>query len=244
MHGYPAIIELGKPKQIFNQLFQSPRLSICNLYVLVLHLRRYLTVAGQQLQVSDDGCKGCAQVVGHIGYELVFGALRFPLLIHQLPDILLLQGLQLKNTRPGQQRPVHLKIWIFRGCADEDQRAVLHKGQKVVLLSLVETVNLVHEQDGFLPIHAHVVLGRMHHFLHVFFSGHRGVDLPEIGAGGVGDHLGQRGFSRARRSVKDNGAQLVRLDGPVQKLVPAHNVLLAHHLVQRFGAQPGGQRRL
>ena len=88
MHGYPAIIELGKPKQIFNQLFQSPRLSICNLYVLVLHLRRYLTVAGQQLQVSDDGCKGCAQVVGHIGYELVFGALRFPLLIHQFPYIL------------------------------------------------------------------------------------------------------------------------------------------------------------
>ena len=26
--------------------------------------------------------------VGHVGYELVFGALRFPLLIHQLPDIL------------------------------------------------------------------------------------------------------------------------------------------------------------
>ena len=105
-------------------------------------------------------------------------------------------------------------------------------------------MDLVDEQDRLFPVHAPVLLGLLHHRFHVVFPGYRGVDLPEIRTGGVGDDLGQRGFAGARRAVKNHGADLVRLDRPVQQPVFSNDVLLAHHLVQRPGTQPGRQRTL
>lgn len=53
-----AVIKLCEPKQVFYEFFQVPCLAIGNLYVLVLHVQRYLGIACQQLQIADDGSKG------------------------------------------------------------------------------------------------------------------------------------------------------------------------------------------
>ena len=105
-------------------------------------------------------------------------------------------------------------------------------------------MDLIHEQYGFPSVHANVILGLLHHLLHVLFSRHRGVNLPEIRTGGIGNDLGQSCLPGSRRSVKNNGAQLIRLYGPVQQLILSHNMLLPHHLIQGPWTEPGCQRRL
>ena len=151
--------------------------------------------------------------------------------------------LQLKDNGPGKQRPIHLKIGIFRGRPDQDHGAVLHEGKQIVLLAFIKAVDLIDEKNGLLSIHAQRFLRRGHHLFHILFPRHRGVDLREARAGGVGDHPGQRGLSRSGRAVKDNAPQLVRLDRAVKQLVLSDDVLLPHHLLQRLRPQPGRQRR-
>ena len=72
--------------------------------------------------------------------------------LHNPRHILRGQGLQGEYPAPGQERRVDLKGRVFRGGADEYDRAVFHVGENHVLLRLVEPVNLVHEQDGRLPV--------------------------------------------------------------------------------------------
>ena len=133
----------------------------------------------------------------------------------QLLYILLIQGLQLENPRPGQKSAIYLKIGIFRGSPDENQGAVLNKGEQIILLPLVKAVNLIHKENCSPAVHPQVVLGGLDHLFHILFPCHGGVDLLKIRAGGIGDYLGQGGFARARRPVKDQGTQLVRLNRPV-----------------------------
>ena len=151
--------------------------------------------------------------------------------VQQLLDLIWLQGLQLEDPGAGQQGAVHLKIGILCSGADQDQGAVLYIGQQIVLLAFIKAVDLVYEQDRLAAVHAQGVLGRLDRLLHIFLSRHGGVQLAELGLGGVGDHPGQGGLSGARRAVEDQGAQLVRLDGPVQQLVLSDDMPLPHHLV-------------
>ena len=58
------------------------------------------------------------------------------------------QGVQHKHLAAGQQRAVDLKGGVLRGGADQNDAALFHKGQKGVLLGLVEAVNLVHKDDA------------------------------------------------------------------------------------------------
>ena len=51
-----------------------------------------------------------------------------------------------------KQRPVDLEGGVFRGGADEHDAAFFHKGQKRVLLGLVEAVDLIHKDDGLFAV--------------------------------------------------------------------------------------------
>ena len=104
-------------------------------------------------------------------------------------------------------------------------------------------MDLIYKQDGLFSVHAQGILCLLHHILHVLLPRHGCVDLAEAGTGGVGNHLGQRGFSGSRRAIKDDGTKLVRLDGAVKQLVLSDDVLLPYHLVQRGGAHTGRQGR-
>ena len=162
----------------------------------------------------------------------------------QVAHILLRERLQLKDRGPGDQGPVNLKIGILRRRPDQGHRAVLDKGQQIVLLGLVEAMDLVDEKDGLLPVHAQAVFGGPDGLFHILFAGRGRVELDELGAGRVGDDPGQRRLARPGRSVKDHRPQLVRLDGPAEQAALSDDMLLAHDLIDRRGAEPGRQRRL
>ncbi len=153
----------------------------------------------------------------------------------KLPHRLHGNGFQFKNNRTGQQSPVDFKIWIFRGCADKNQRAILHKGKQIILLGFIETMDLVNKQNRPPGIHSLQLPGLRHHLFHILFAGHRGVDLGKLSAGGVGNHPCQGGFARAGRPVENHGADLIRLDGPVKQLVLSDDMFLACHFLQRPG---------
>src|SRR5699024_12417398 len=80
----------------------------------------------------------------------------------QLGQVLLGEALQHKDVAAGEKRAVYLKGRVLGGGADEDDAALLHKGEKGVLLGLVEAVNLVDKDDGALAVAA-VVLRLLHH---------------------------------------------------------------------------------
>ena len=168
------------------------------------------------------------------------------LLIGQSPpdqsfDVLPAQRLQFEDHGPGEERPVDLKIRILGGGSDQDDGPVLHVGEQIILLPLVEAVDLVDEEDRPPAIHPLQLLRLLHHGFHILFPGRGGIDLSKTGAGGVGDHSGQRRLPGARRPVEDDGADLIRLDGPVEQLILSYDMLLPHHLVQGLRPQPGGQ---
>lgn len=62
-----------------------------------------------------------------------------------------------QNDGARQKRRIHLEIRIFRCGSDQNDRAVLDKRKQIVLLSLVETMDLIDKQDRFLSIHALIV---------------------------------------------------------------------------------------
>ena len=100
--------------------------------------------------------------------------------VKQRLDILFLKRIQFEDTGSGDQRSVHFKIRILRRSADQGDRTVLHERQKIILLSLIEPVYLVHEQDRLLLIHSKRFFRLMHYRLHILLPGHRGVDLGKF----------------------------------------------------------------
>ena len=105
-------------------------------------------------------------------------------------------------------------------------------------------MDLVNKKNRLLSIHTQIVLGFFYHLFHVLFSRYGSVDLPEPGAGGIGDHFRQGSLSCSRRAVKNNAAQFVRFDSPVKQLILSNDMFLAHNLIQSGGPQSGGQRGL
>ena len=159
----------------------------------------------------------------------------------KLHQVILGQGLEHKDAAAGQKRAVDLEGGILGGGADQDDAALFHKGQESVLLGLVEAVDLVHKDDGLFAVAA-VVVRLLHDGADLLdAAGHRR-KVDKGGPGLVGNDVGQRRFAHPRRAPEDHGGKGVLLDDAAQHLAGADQMLLAHHLVQRGGAQAGGQR--
>ena len=121
----------------------------------------------------------------------------------QGPHICPGKRLQLEDRRPGDERPVHLKIGVFRGRPDQCDRTVLNERKQIVLLGFIEAVDLIDKEDRLFSVHAQTVFGAPHGFLHVLFAGGRGIELDKLRTRGIGDHPRQCGLAGAGRSVKN-----------------------------------------
>ena len=165
--------------------------------------------------------------------------------IQDLAGLFAGQRQQLENPAARDQRADHLEIGVLGGGADQHEGAVFDMRQQGILLGLVPAVDFVHEQDGFLLVHAPALEGGIDDILQFGLAGqHRRKGL-EMGLGLVGDDLGQGGLAGAGRPPQDDGReQPVGLDGAPQQLAGADDLLLPDELVQRARAHAGGQRGL
>ena len=103
------------------------------------------------------------------------------------------------GARAAEQSAHHLKRRIFGGGTDERDVAALDVWQKSILLSLVEAVDFVDEDDRA-AAHCAVAFGIHHDGLDFFDAAHDGAEGDEIRFGGFGDEAGQSGFADARRT--------------------------------------------
>ncbi len=158
--------------------------------------------------------------------------------VQQHFDIFFGQCMQLKNNRTRKQRPIYLKVRIFRRCANEHDRPVFHKRQKVILLALVKPVDFVYKQNRLFSVHALIVPGFCNDLLHILFPGRSCIQLQELCTGRIGNDLCQCRLAGSRRPVKNNRTQLIRHNGAVQQPVLSDNMLLACDLLKRRRAHP------
>ena len=79
------------------------------------------------------------------------------------------------------------QIWILCCSPDKNDGSVLNKRKKIILLSLVETVDLINEQNGLFPIHAEIVLCLLYNCFHIFLPCYGCIDLRKAGACSIGD---------------------------------------------------------
>ncbi len=159
-------------------------------------------------------------------------------------EIIVAQRPELKDTAPADKRPVDAEIGVLCGRADENDGAILHPGQKGILLGLVPAVHLIHKEDRPLVIQGAPLLGLFGHPPDIGHAGQHGVQSLKVTAGRVGNDGRQRGLAGAGRPVKDDRRELVGLDGPPQQAARPDDVLLADELVQGLGAHTSGQWRL
>ncbi len=146
------------------------------------------------------------------------------------------------HPRPRKQRAHHLEGRILRRRADEGQRSVFQVRQKGVLLRLVESVNLVEEEQRRLRARGTRRARGLHRGTDILDPGHHGRELDELRVGAPGDEPRQRRLAGAGRSPEDQGVQLPGLDGAAQRLARTEHVLLADDFLQRSRPHPIGER--
>src|SRR5262249_53951966 len=84
----------------------------------------------------------------------------------------IIEPAQHEDLRAREQRAVQLEGWIFRRRANQNDRPVFDDGQKGILLTAVEAMNLVDEEQSPLP-HATTLARGVEGLLEV---GHAGKD--------------------------------------------------------------------
>ena len=170
-----------------------------------------------------------------------------PLVRQRPPDDVrhrpIIQGIQREHPTAGKQRGVDLKRRVFGGSPDESDRAVLNIGQNDILLRLVETMDLVHKQDGRLPVQRlpfprpghrlpQVRHARRHCAHRLKMRLRRGRNQPR-----------QRRLPRTGRPPEQYRRHPVGRNRPPQRPVRPQNMLLSHKLGERRRPHPFRQRR-
>ena len=203
---------------------------------------------GVQRTSGVSSCHICQKLQGILINHSIIAPHSSFRIVHCPPDQFLhfrdLQSPQLKNDRSGKERAVYLKIWILGCSSDKNDGPVLHKRKEVILLSFVETMDLIDKKDRFLSIHTKFILSLLHYSFHVFLACYRCVDLCKIRACSIGDDFCQCSLSCSRRAVKNNRGKFIGLDSAVQQFIFSYNVLLSYYLIQGPGAQSGCKRGL
>ena len=108
-----------------------------------------------------------------------------------------------KDPAARQQGSINFKGRVLRGRPNQNNGAVFHKGQKSILLGLIETVKFVHEDDRALA-KIPVGLCLLHQRLDVFNRGRHRTVSNKFRLGPLGNDLGQGGFADPRRPPKDH----------------------------------------
>ncbi len=173
-------------------------------------------------------------VEGQRAAQILLGTLRQQLQIGRA------KALEHQHLRPAEQRGVQLERRIHRGNTAQQDGAVFHMRQEPVLLSLVETVDLVDEQQRPLPVRA-PVLGRLEHLAQLRHAGEDRADLDEMQIGLARQQAGDRGLAHAGRPPEHQRAKAARGKHRAKRPVRAQHLVLPDHLGQRLRPQPVGQ---
>ena len=131
-----------------------------------------------------------------------------------LVELVEAQRLELDHRAAREERLVHLEVGVLGRRPDERHEAVLHRVQDGVLLTLVEPVDLVDEEERSEAVAAEPVARPGENGADVVDPCRDRGQLLELGGRRVGDDPGDRRLPDTRRPVEDHGRRPPLLDRP------------------------------
>ena len=151
--------------------------------------------------------------------------------------------MQFNHAGTRNERGVHLEKWVFRRCAHEHHGTIFHGMQKRILLAAAESVNFVHEQNRACACSQKALFSRGYFSAQIGNGATNGRHFHERRACGFGDDVGDARFSRARRTVQNDGRKRIGLNRRMKPTARPHRVFLARKLVKRTRTHAHSQRR-
>ena len=156
----------------------------------------------------------------------------------QLQQVCLVQWLQLEDLGSGHQRGIDEEERVVGSRSDELHRAAFHVGQQHILLSAVESVDLVNEEQGRFARVAQPVISPLQNPSHLGQIGFHSVEFLEAGFRASGNDLGQGGFTSSGRPEEDEGLNAVGIDGAAEQEARCQQVPLAGVFLQGVRSHP------
>ena len=153
-----------------------------------------------------------------------------------------IEALQGKYSAARKQRSDNFKRRVLGSCADKRDGAIFNMRQNHVLLGLIEPVNLVHEQDGRLTVHAFAVLGLSDDTAQIGHSGSNGANRLKINLGRGCHQPGQCRLASAWWPPEDDGRQASYGNGFQQHSVRVNDLVLPDKIGKGPGPHPLCQR--
>src|SRR5450755_4206451 len=163
--------------------------------------------------------------------------------VDQFLQLLDPQRLELKNLRARDQCAVHIEKRVVSRSTDQAQISALYIWQENVLLRLVEVMNFIDEQNGFLAGCSKPIRGSRHDPPHLRNVAFHSTEALEFRAGHVRDDLCQRRFTCAWRAGQNDGRQPVGLNRAPQKFSRREDVFLADKFFKGARAHAGREWR-
>ena len=180
--------------------------------------------------------------------HLELTAAQSPVLLERSPEqceqVRFFQGLEHQNSAAGEQGRDDLEGRILGGGAHQNQSPVLDVGKERVLLSLVEAMDLVHEQHGAALPEAPLGACFLHHPFDLLDSRQDRADGDEVAVSLAGQQVRQGRLAHARGPPEQQGRNLARVRDLPQDFSGTQKVLLTDHLVQSRGTHSIGKGRL
>jgi len=161
--------------------------------------------------------------------------------VEEINDLRGGEGFEDVDLGAGEKRRDDLEGGIFGGGADEEDVAGFDVGEEGVLLSFVEAVNFVHEDDGALGS-AGFALGLGHDLFDFLDAAEDGAEGDEFAAGEAGDDARESGFAAAWGAPEKHGTEIVGFDLEAERLAGAEEFFLADEFVEGAGAHALGER--
>ena len=165
----------------------------------------------------------------------VFGALQ------QFLECRFVEPFQHQHLAAGKECTVQFKARILGRRPDQRHHTAFDERQEAVLLGPVEAVDFVNEEQRALA-HLAARFGPVESRAKLFHAGEDRADCLEFQPRSLGQQAGDGGLSRSWRSPENDRGQPLGEQHPGQRAFRPDQVVLAHHLNQRFRAQPVSQR--
>ena len=125
--------------------------------------------------------------------------------LHHLANILGIEWCESHHERSTEQGCDDGERGIFGRRSDEDDKSVLHTGQKCVLLCFRETMYFVEKKDRGTAGQLALDPGVIHDVSHIFHAGCDRGQLNKLATRRPGDNTRQCCFARSRWTPQDDG---------------------------------------
>ena len=145
-----------------------------------------------------------------------------------------------KNATARKEGGNYFEARVLRRRTDERQLSAFDEWQKVVLLSLVKTMDLVNEEDGQAGKEGSLIFHLSDDLFDLFNAGCDGAKREKGRLRALRNKTGDCRFACTWRAPEDEGGGIATFSSHAKRFSGADEVILANDLVKGVGTHPIG----